>query len=102
MQYRDDEMENDPKEYKSLFTEYRRKAKALYMRAEMDCDAKQKLVDSIYRFHEFLNCLLYQVEDPECEAKVKGFCFRLEHKLFGIMEQMTGHFYDGGWPDFEL
>ena len=99
-QYHDTEPENDPADYVVAFSTTRKMTYNLYMAGSID--SKHRLVTAIYRYHDFVNCLLYQVEDPDCEAQVKGFVYRLEHQLMEIMKDLTDNDTEGGWPDFNF
>ena len=95
-QYDDAEPETDPESYLADFNEYRRKAKDLY-----DWHP-EKLRDAAAMLRRFVGCLLYQVEDPECEAKVKGFIYRLYIAVMNTVERRAGLDGEGGWGSFEL
>ena len=100
-QYNDIEIDNDPEDYKELFNEYKAKAKRRYMSGS--AGDRETLINAIWTFKNFVDCLLYQVEDPECETKIKGFVYRLEHMLLGILQKLYGIKQDHGWEcDIDL
>lgn len=98
-QYNDSEPCKDTNKYIVEFNEYRKKTSRYYQTGGIE--ERKKLVNAIYQFHEFCNCLLYQVEDPDCEMKIKGFIYRLEHELMGILEKLSGLDVET-WGDFEM
>ena len=101
LQYGDKEPEDDPDDYLEDFQEYRTKAAKAYKFRGCDIANINTLVQAIYKYHSFCECLLYQVEDRDCEQKIKGFIFRVMFQLMGILKNLSGHHMDG-WEDFEL
>lgn len=94
LQYNDPEPENDTESYAAEFNAYRKKAKELYHYYP------DKLLEVYSDFRHFVNCLLYQVEDPECSGLVKGFVYRLSHAVGNTIDNARG--FKGSWGEFEI
>lgn len=94
-QYGDDEMEKDPAPYSTEFAAARAAALRKYRKGGAE------LAAMIYDLTRFFSCILYQVEDPECEAKCKGFLYRTSFELMKLLSDRSGHKSEC-WGDFEI
>lgn len=94
-QYDDPEPEKDPNEYAAEFAASRSQARKLYTKGGAE------LAAMIYDLNRFFSSILYQVEDPECEAKVKGFLYRVSFELLKLLSDRSGHESEC-WGEFEI
>lgn len=98
-QYHDDEPETDSNAYLDEFNHYKKLAQDMYL---FHPDQLRKAADKL---EFFFSGLLYQVEDPDCEAKVKGFVYRLS---FALNNMVRRRIYSdetealGTWASFEI
>ena len=95
-QYHDDDPETDAESYQADFNEYRRKARDMWH------FHPDKLPGAAAAVRSFFSCLFYQVEDPDCDAKIKGFVYRLYFAIMQTVERRTGADEACGWSDFTL
>lgn len=95
LQYDDEEQEKDPGSYYAEFQEAREKAGKLYRRNGPE------LAAMIYDLTRFFSSILYQIEDPECEAQAKGFLYRTSFELMKLLSDRSGHESDC-WGEFEI
>lgn len=97
LQYKDDEMETDPDNYLGEFAVYKSKASSMYNYK------RQNLPLQVARINLFLNSVLYQIEDQECERQAKGFIYRL---MFQLERTVSRRVYKeeelDSWSSFEL
>ena len=94
-QYDDPEPDRDPETYDAEFTAARRRASRIYSVERKD------LPSLVYDLNHFFRSIFYQIEDPECEAKAKGFLYRVSFELSGILAKKAGHESEC-WGEFEL
>lgn len=95
-QYRDSEKCTDSNDYRAEFENYKQRTIETYLFHKSD------LKKAIYRFHMFSSCILYQIEDKECDLKAKGFLYRVNHLLMGIMRDIDQFEVEDSWASFDL
>ena len=95
--HRNSKLEPDSNEYLPEFRQCRKKGLEIY---SFKPDELQK---QVARLNNFLQSVIYQLDDPECERQAKGFIYRL---MFALSRTVSNRVYDDEeidtWGEFEI